>query len=127
MTLLNKRLTRRGVIVDPSPNDSPNAIIDTTAPAPRHSRWHRPARPWSSPTITVSTSSEMPSNHGMAHQLDWKAEGSSKRGPGGMAHEPTGSVTITPVPSRIQNWVLRGRLGETVLPWSGAKKDQSRY
>jgi hypothetical protein len=27
------------------------------------------------PTITVSTSSEMPSNHGMAHQLDWKAEG----------------------------------------------------
>ncbi|MBD4656865.1 carotenoid dehydrogenase, partial [Xanthomonas citri pv. citri] len=52
LTLLNKRLTRRGVIVDPSPNDSPNAIIDTTAPAPRHSRWHRPARPWSSPTIT---------------------------------------------------------------------------
>lgn len=75
LTLLNKRLTRRGVIVDPSPNDSPNAIIDTTAPAPRHSRWHRPARPWSSPIITVSTSGEMPSNHGMAHRLDWKAEG----------------------------------------------------
>ena len=75
LTLLNKRLTRRGVIVDPSPNDSPNAIIDTTAPAPRRSRWHRPARPWSSPTTTVSTSGEMPSNHGMAHRLDWKAEG----------------------------------------------------
>ena len=75
LTLLDKRLARRGVIVDPSPSDPPNAVIDTTAPAPRRSRWRRPARPWSSPTVTVSSSDELPAHHGMSHRLDWRPEG----------------------------------------------------
>ncbi|MSS45851.1 carotenoid dehydrogenase [Cutibacterium sp. WCA-380-WT-3A] len=75
LTLLDQRLSRRGVIVDPSPDDCPDAIIDTTAPAPRRTRWHRPARPWNSPTITVSTSAEPPAHHGMDHRLDWTPEG----------------------------------------------------
>ncbi|AOH44597.1 carotenoid dehydrogenase [Propionibacterium sp. NM47_B9-13] len=75
LTLLDKRLTRRGVIVNPSPNDSPDAVIDTTAPTPRRAWWHRPARPWNSPTVTVSASAELPVHHGMVHRLDWKPDG----------------------------------------------------
>ncbi|MDO4411622.1 carotenoid dehydrogenase [Cutibacterium sp.] len=75
LSLLDRRLTKRGVKIDPSPTSPPDAIIDTISPVPRRSRWHRAPQPWLSPTVTVTMSDEQLPHNGIDHTLEWTPDG----------------------------------------------------
>ena len=75
LDLLDQRLIRRGVKIDPAPTPTPDAIIDTIPPPPRRSWWRRAPRPWSSPTVTVTTNDERPAHDNMDHRMEWRPEG----------------------------------------------------
>ncbi|WCC80559.1 carotenoid dehydrogenase [Cutibacterium equinum] len=75
LDLLDHRLTKRAVTIDPAPTSTPDAVIDTIPPTPRRSWWHRAPQAWSAPTVTVTTSDEPPASTGMDHTMEWKPEG----------------------------------------------------